>query len=181
MVLNCHYSLFVEWFDENSKKKKKKKCVFFYFFFRETPTSPWAEFRAKFRPLGRLFCPIRPLAWPLLFTRAHSQHFRREIQKLKNWIWVDEMKKIFFRKTNKKFWVGAIFLGWSGDSKQNLFYSRPGRLCDKYHNLMSWLIYVNDNLTEILIWLFSDYLEITTAVIVPCGSSKKSPYTLIYI
>ena len=44
------------------KKKKKKKKIFF---FRETPTSPWVPFRAKFRPLGRLFRPIHPLAWSL--------------------------------------------------------------------------------------------------------------------
>ena len=46
-------------------KKKKKKKIFF-FFFRETPTSPWVPFRAKFRPLGRLFRPSRPLAWSLV-------------------------------------------------------------------------------------------------------------------
>ena len=34
-------------------------------------------------------------------------------------------KKIFFRKTNTIFWVGAIFLGRSGDSKQIFFYGRP--------------------------------------------------------
>ena len=45
------------------KKKKKKKKIFFFFFFRETPTSPWVPFRAKFRPLGRLFRPSRPLAY----------------------------------------------------------------------------------------------------------------------
>ena len=50
------------------KKKKKKKFFFFFFFFRETPTSPWVPFRAKFRPLGRLFRPSRPLAWSLLLT-----------------------------------------------------------------------------------------------------------------
>ena len=48
------------------KKKKKKKNFFFFFFFRETPTSPWVPFRAKFRPLGRLFRPSRPLAWSLV-------------------------------------------------------------------------------------------------------------------
>ena len=41
-------------------KKKKKK--YFFFFFRETTTSPWDPFRAKFRPLWRLFRPSRPLA-----------------------------------------------------------------------------------------------------------------------
>ena len=46
-----------EWKWVSLKKKK--------FFFRETPTSPWAPFRAKFRPLGRLFRPSRPLAWSL--------------------------------------------------------------------------------------------------------------------
>ena len=47
------------------KKKKKKKNFFFFFFFRETPTSPWVPFRAKFRPPGRPFRPSRPLAWSL--------------------------------------------------------------------------------------------------------------------
>ena len=47
-------------------KKKKKKKKNFFFFFRETPTSPWVPFRAKFRPLGRLFRPSRPLAWSLI-------------------------------------------------------------------------------------------------------------------
>ena len=46
-------------------KKKKKKIFFFFFFFRETTTSPWDPIRAKFRPLGRLFRPSRPLAWSL--------------------------------------------------------------------------------------------------------------------
>ena len=44
---------------------KKKKKIFFFFFFRETPTSPWVPFRTKFRPLGRLYRPSRPLAWSL--------------------------------------------------------------------------------------------------------------------
>ena len=35
------------------------------FFFRETPISPWVSFRAKFRPLGQLFGPSRPLAYSL--------------------------------------------------------------------------------------------------------------------
>ena len=38
---------------------------FFVFFFRETPTSPFAQFRVKFWPLGQLFRPSRPLAWSL--------------------------------------------------------------------------------------------------------------------
>ena len=49
------------------KKKKKKFFFFFFFFFRETSTSPWVPFRAKFRPLGRLFRPSRPLAWSLIW------------------------------------------------------------------------------------------------------------------
>ena len=49
-----------------SPQKKKKKKKFFFFFFRETPTSPLVPFRAKFRPLGRLFRPIGPLAWSLV-------------------------------------------------------------------------------------------------------------------
>ena len=48
-----------EWKWVSLKKKKKN------FFLRETPTSPWVPFRAKFRPLGRLFRPSRPLAWSL--------------------------------------------------------------------------------------------------------------------
>ena len=54
------------------KKKKKKFFFFFFFFFRETPTSPWVPFRAKFRALGRLFRPIRPLAWSLCLMK-HRQ------------------------------------------------------------------------------------------------------------
>ena len=42
------------------KKKKKKN------FFRETPISPWAQFRAKFWHLVRLFRPYRPLGWALV-------------------------------------------------------------------------------------------------------------------
>ena len=42
-------------------------------FFRETPTSTWVSFRAKFRTLGRLFCPSHPLAWSLIrHTNAAS-------------------------------------------------------------------------------------------------------------
>ena len=52
------------------KKQKKKK-----FFFRETPTSPWVPFRAKFRPLGRLFRPIRPLAWSLINISKQCQTY----------------------------------------------------------------------------------------------------------
>ena len=56
----CHHSLHLcRWVSLKKKKKKKN------FFFRETPTSPWVPFRAKFRPLGRLFRPCRPLAWSL--------------------------------------------------------------------------------------------------------------------
>ena len=43
------------------------------FFFRETPTSPWVPFRAKFRPLGRLFRPSRPLAWSLALESYYAQ------------------------------------------------------------------------------------------------------------
>ena len=60
--------LVTEWKWVSLKKKKKKKkffFFFFFFFFRETPTSPWVPFRAKFRPLGRLFRPSRSLAWSL--------------------------------------------------------------------------------------------------------------------
>ena len=49
-------------------KKKKKK---FFFLGRLPP------FRAKFRPLGRLFRPIRPLAWSLhcdvIVNNSHCQ------------------------------------------------------------------------------------------------------------
>ena len=58
------------WQDENLKKKKKKK----YFFFRETPTSPWDQYRAKFRPLGRVFRPNRPQTEPLPWGGANTIH-----------------------------------------------------------------------------------------------------------
>ena len=54
-----------KWVSLKKKKKKKKKKIFFFFFFRETHTSPWVPFRAKFRPPGRPFRPSRPLAWSL--------------------------------------------------------------------------------------------------------------------
>ena len=62
-----------------------------------------------------------------LFTTAHSEHFWRVIQKkLENWIWGHEIKKkSFFKKTNKRFWAGAIFLGQSGGSKYYFFYGWP--------------------------------------------------------
>ena len=41
----------------------KKNIIIF--FCRETPTSPWITFTAKFGPLGRLFHPSRPLAYSL--------------------------------------------------------------------------------------------------------------------
>ena len=59
-----------KWVSLKKKKKKKKKFFFFFFFFRETPTSPWVPFRAKFRPLGRLFRPSCPLAWSLKSSKA---------------------------------------------------------------------------------------------------------------
>ena len=61
-----------EWKWVSLKKKKKKKKIFF--FFRETPTSPWVPFRAKFRPLGRLFRPSRPLAWSLTPSDCPCPH-----------------------------------------------------------------------------------------------------------
>ena len=45
-------------------------------------------------------------------------------------------------KTSKFFWVRAIFLGWSGDSKQKILYGRPQRV------LMSFLAH----LSRRLIW-----------------------------
>ena len=60
------------WMSLPKKKKKKKKN--FFFFFRETPTSPWVPFRVKFRPLGRLFRPSRPLAWSLYKQAKSNQH-----------------------------------------------------------------------------------------------------------
>ena len=41
----------------------KKKKSFFFFFLRETSTSLWVPFWAKFQPLGRLFRPSCPLAY----------------------------------------------------------------------------------------------------------------------
>ena len=43
-----------------SLPKKKKKKNFFFFFFRETPTSPWVPFRAKFRPHRATISPYSP-------------------------------------------------------------------------------------------------------------------------
>ena len=79
----CHHNLHLcGWV--SLKKKKKKKFFFFFFFFRETPTSPWVPFRAKFRPLKRLFRPSRPLAWSLQFVHtAYLFHFSR-----KWYIWI---------------------------------------------------------------------------------------------
>ena len=70
MGLNWHQSLpMVFWLDENlKKKKKKKKKDFFFIFFRETPISPLDQYRAKFRPLGPVFCPKCPQTEPLLFS-----------------------------------------------------------------------------------------------------------------
>ena len=48
-----------EWKMNESPLKKKKKKIFF-FFLRETPTSPWVPFSAKFWPLGWLFRPSHP-------------------------------------------------------------------------------------------------------------------------
>ena len=66
MVVDCLIMspqfAFVWWQNEDESPLKKKKI---FFFFRETPTSPWVPFRVKFRPLGWLFRPIRPLAWSL--------------------------------------------------------------------------------------------------------------------
>ena len=68
MVLNCNYSLFVEWYDENYIKKK------------ETPTSPWAQFRATFWPPKVTILPkIAPYLdpWKLVcFKRNFRAHFR---------------------------------------------------------------------------------------------------------
>ena len=62
-----------KWVSLKKKKKKKKKKIFFFFFFflRETPTSPWVPFRAKFRPPGRPFRPSRPLAWSLSYLTVN--------------------------------------------------------------------------------------------------------------
>ena len=58
MVLNCHYS------NDLMKILQKK------FFFRETPTSPWAQFRAKCWPLVQLFHQNRPLGLALVLARG---------------------------------------------------------------------------------------------------------------
>ena len=65
MVVECHHSLRL--CGDRMKKKSLPKKKYF-FFFRETPTSPWVPFRAKFRLLGRPFRPSRPLAWSLAGT-----------------------------------------------------------------------------------------------------------------
>ena len=64
------------------KKKKKKKIFFFFFFFRETPTSPWVPFRAKFRPPGRPFRPSRPLAWSLISSHFSCENHLEEVNPL---------------------------------------------------------------------------------------------------
>ena len=69
---------------------KKKK----FFFFRETPTSPWVPFRAKFRPLGRLFSLSCPLAWSLQSFSAKILDWRRYfIHKLKLYCALASKKK----------------------------------------------------------------------------------------
>ena len=66
-------------------KKKKKKIFFFFFFFflRETPTSPWVPFRAKFRPLGRLFRPSRPPSLVPGFIYMQPQKVKFKIVQIK--------------------------------------------------------------------------------------------------
>ena len=79
MVVDCLIMspqlAFVWWQNENDspyKKTKKQKKFFFFFFFRETPTYPWVPFRAKFRPLWRLFRPSCPLAWSLPYDKIND-------------------------------------------------------------------------------------------------------------
>ena len=49
-------------------KLTSKRCAdkMIFFFFKETPTSPLDQYRAKFRPLRRVFRPNRPQTEPLL-------------------------------------------------------------------------------------------------------------------
>ena len=48
-IKHCHYSLCVcaDWIN-----------ILFFFFLRETPTSPWAQIRAKFLPIQPLACTL---------------------------------------------------------------------------------------------------------------------------
>ena len=104
---------FVWWQNEN-ESPKKKKFFFFFFFFRETPTSPWVPFRAKFWPLGRLFRPSRPLAWSLrifsdiYFSKEITVHLCKQSVKTQQivglfgiqtvWHWYGIFERFFFRK-----------------------------------------------------------------------------------
>ena len=45
------------------------------FFFRETPTSPVDEYRAKFRPLGRVFAKIALKVEPCCLFILHFPYF----------------------------------------------------------------------------------------------------------
>ena len=57
VVVDCHHSLCL------CGDRMKKSLPIFFFFFRETPTSLRVQFRAKFQPLGLLFCPNGPPAY----------------------------------------------------------------------------------------------------------------------
>ena len=83
---------------------------------------------------GMTFIPVHsPFSSSSIYYSTFSVFLKgntEEIKKLNLRTW---NKKIFFRKTNKIIWVGAIFLGWSVDSKQKFFYGRPekGKMQDK--------------------------------------------------
>ena len=70
MVVDCHHSLGL-----CGDRMKMSLLIFF----RETPTSPWVPFRAKFRPLGRLFRPSRPFTYSLICGGVTSYNFKKNI------------------------------------------------------------------------------------------------------
>ena len=73
MVEDCHHSLCL--YGDRMKLSLPKKTFFFFFGGGgggESPTSPWVLFRTKFRLLGPLFHPSRPLAYSL--KRLASEH-----------------------------------------------------------------------------------------------------------
>ena len=59
VVVDCYHSLRLRGQNEMSLPKK------YIYIFRESSTSPWVPFKAKFRCLGRQFCPSLPLAHSL--------------------------------------------------------------------------------------------------------------------
>ena len=152
VVVDCHHSLCL---CDNRMRKSLPKIFFLFFnFFRETPTSPWVPFRAKFWPLWWPFSPSRPLAlspWKISavykYKQAIAQHAKgknlyllRQLQI----VWIHTRLNIMSDLNEGMQWLRGLSRRGSrkfcqmGSKFDNFFFSLWGDRGSKYR--FNWAI-----------------------------------------